>query len=174
MSFSDWLISLSITLSRSILAVAKSKISFFLQPSSIALCGCTTAFFPHSSTGGHAGCLPALAVVGNAAHRVYRRVHIFIQISVLGFFRSVPRSGPRHVPASLSHLEQNQRPYQRLAPACRPARFPIIHLATLASAVLPQHRRWVSVSRPLPLLSLWPDAVCPLPFIQMSPERGLP
>ena len=48
LSFSHWLISLSLILSRSIHAVTKGKISFFLQPSSVPLCKCTTAFlFSH-------------------------------------------------------------------------------------------------------------------------------
>ena len=48
LSFSNWFISLSIILSRSIHAVTKGKISFFffffffLQPSSSPLCKCTT------------------------------------------------------------------------------------------------------------------------------------
>ena len=53
----------------------------FLQLSSIPLCKCTTATYPHSATEGYLGCFPVLAIVANAAMNVF-----------WGFFRYVPRS----------------------------------------------------------------------------------
>ena len=43
-SFTNWLISLSITISRSIYTVTKGRSSFFLWVYNIPLCKCTTAF----------------------------------------------------------------------------------------------------------------------------------
>ena len=47
-------------------------------------------FFIHSSTAEHSGCFQILAIVNNAMNI---EVHIFFQISVLGFFGYIPRSG---------------------------------------------------------------------------------
>ena len=60
--FSDWLISLSIILSRSINVVVKGKSSlfFFLLLNSILLCECTTAFLSTDLLKGILGLLPNL------------------------------------------------------------------------------------------------------------------
>ena len=79
--FSDWLISLSIVTSKSILAVSKGTISFL----------CPTAFFISSSPDGHLGCFQNLAIVNNAPMNT--EVHKFFQISVSGFFVYFPRNG---------------------------------------------------------------------------------
>ena len=52
LSFSDWLISLSIMFSRSIHAVAKVKVPSLSQSHSIPLWNCITAVFIHSPTHG--------------------------------------------------------------------------------------------------------------------------
>ena len=47
--------------------------------------------FFHSSIDGHLGCIYILVIVNNAAMNI--GVLMFFQISVLGFFRYIPRSG---------------------------------------------------------------------------------
>ena len=84
LSFSDWLISLSIMFSRSIHAVAKGK-SFFFHSHIVFHC-----FFINSSTDEHSGYFQIFVVVNNAAMNI--GVHMFL-ICVLGFFGYIPRSG---------------------------------------------------------------------------------
>ena len=69
----------------------KDKISFFLWPSSIPMCKCTTALFIPSFTGGYLGCFQILTIVNNTAMNI--GMHIFFQISVSSFFGYIPRSG---------------------------------------------------------------------------------
>ena len=85
LSFSGWLISLSIIFSRSIHAV--TKFSSFSLPSSIPL---YHSCFIHPSIDGHLGCFQILATVNNTAINI--GVLMFFQISVLVSFRYIPRS----------------------------------------------------------------------------------
>ena len=80
-SFTAWIISLSIMLSSSIHAVKKGRSSFFL-PHSIPLCKCITVFFIHSFTDGHLCCCLHLAIVNCAAMNI--GVHGFFCIGVSG------------------------------------------------------------------------------------------
>ena len=91
MSFSDWLISLSIIFSRSIHAVAKGKISFLFTAEQYSIVYMYHSFFMHSSTVGHLGCLQILAIVNNAAMNIW--VHIFFSLfNVWGFLGYIPRN----------------------------------------------------------------------------------
>ena len=107
--FSDWLILLSIIISRSIHAVKMLRFPPFcfygpvvfpyvnvcrlgLSPLSHTSQGPLQiyhSFFIHSSTEGRLGCFQILAIVNNALMNI--GVHIFFQISVLGFFGCVPQ-----------------------------------------------------------------------------------
>ena len=49
------------------------------------------SFFTHSSTDGPLGCSQILDVVNNMAMNI--GAHVFFQISALGFFGYIPRSG---------------------------------------------------------------------------------
>ena len=48
-------------------------------------------FFIDSPTDGHLGCFQVLAIINNAASNI--GVYVFFQISALGFFGYIPRSG---------------------------------------------------------------------------------
>ena len=63
----------------------------FLQPCSIPLCKMFHSCFIHSSADGHLGCFHILAIVNNATINI--GVLMFFQISVLGSFVYIPRSG---------------------------------------------------------------------------------
>ena len=94
LSFSDWLISLSIMFSRSIHTVAKGETFFFFYGQVAIMshsCLMSHSCFVHSSTDGHLGCFHILAIVNNAALNI--GVLMFFWISVLGSFRYTPRSG---------------------------------------------------------------------------------
>ena len=90
LSFTVWLISLSIIFSSSIHAVAKGRSSFFLLHS-IPLYKCATVFFIHSFTDGHLCCCLHLAIVNCAAMNI--GVHGFFSIGVLGFLGYNSSSG---------------------------------------------------------------------------------
>ena len=83
LSFSDWLISVSIMFSRSIHTVAKGKIFFLFIAESYLIVQMSHSYFIDSSIDGHFGCFCILAIA----------VPMFFQISVLGFFGYIPRSG---------------------------------------------------------------------------------
>ena len=61
LSFTDWLISLSMIVSSSTHANAKGRTSCFLLHS-IPVCKCATVLFIHSSTDGHLDCFQHLAL----------------------------------------------------------------------------------------------------------------
>ena len=90
MYFSDWLISLSIMLSRSIHVVTKGKV-FFFYGQVVFHCINVHTCFSHSSTDGHLGCFCILVIVNNTVMNI--EVLMFSQISILGFFGYIPRSG---------------------------------------------------------------------------------
>ena len=82
LSFTTWLISLSIILSSSIHAVAKAMSSFFLSAAQYSIVSMYHSFLIHSFPDGHLGCFQHLAIVNCAAmnNGVYR----FFQIGVSG------------------------------------------------------------------------------------------
>ena len=91
LSFSDWLISLSIGSPCPYTLSQKVKISF-LCPSSIPLCKRPIVVLSiHSSTEGRLGCFHILASIDKAAGNI--GVLMFSSTSVSGFFRYIPRSG---------------------------------------------------------------------------------
>ena len=90
MSFTAWLISLSIMLSSSTYALVKGRSSFF--PSAVVFyCVNVPQFLIHSFTDGHLGCFQHLAIVNCAAMNI--GVHRFFWIAVSGFLGSTPSSG---------------------------------------------------------------------------------
>ena len=92
LSFSDLHISFSIMFSRSIYVVTKDKnVFFFLQLSSTPLCKCPIVVLSTHLLKDTLGSFQLLAIVNNDAMNL--RVLVFFQSSVLGFFRSIPRSG---------------------------------------------------------------------------------
>ena len=82
LSFSAWLISLSMITSRSIHVVANGKISFFfLWLINIPLCRYNHIIFIHSYIDGHLGYFHILRIVNDAAVNI--EVHISLSIRVL-------------------------------------------------------------------------------------------
>ena len=87
LSFSIWLISLSIIPSGSIHVVANDKISFFFYDWVILHCVC---IFIHSFVDRDLGCFHILPIVSSTAVNI--GLHIALQISVFVFFGKIPRS----------------------------------------------------------------------------------
>ena len=90
LSFTTWLISLSIVLSSSIHAVAKGRSSFFLSAAYYSIMLMYHSFLFHSFTAGHLGYFYHLAIVNNAMNI---GVHRFFWIGVSGFLGYNPTSG---------------------------------------------------------------------------------
>ena len=89
MSYSIWLISLSVILSKSIHVAANGKISFFKKW--VVLC-CIYIYhilFIHLSVDRHWGCFHILAMVNNAAMKIGVDVSFQISVFVFGY---IPRS----------------------------------------------------------------------------------
>ena len=69
----------------------------YIWLSNILLCVCVCVYTPHllypliSPIAGHLGCFHILAIVNNVA--LYIGAHISFQISIIGFFGKIPRSG---------------------------------------------------------------------------------
>jgi len=80
LSFSIWLILLSIIPSRSIYIVANGKISFFVWLINIVL-HIYHIFFIHSSVYGHSDCFYVLAIINNAAMNI--RVNLCVLVTQL-------------------------------------------------------------------------------------------
>ena len=70
LAFSDWLISLSIILSRCIHAVAKGEISFFFTVKKHSIVYVYHSFFIHSSTDECLACFQILVIVNNTAMNI--------------------------------------------------------------------------------------------------------
>ena len=66
LSFSDWIMSLSIMFSMSIQTVAKGKIFFFFMTKQYFTVQVTHSCFIYSSIDGHLGCFHNLAIVNNS------------------------------------------------------------------------------------------------------------
>ena len=83
--FCDWLTSLSLMLSGSIMLSQTVRVPLFFYGRIVFLCvNVPQLFYPHI-TGGHLGCFQILASLNSTAINI--GVHIFFQISVSGFFR---------------------------------------------------------------------------------------
>ena len=104
-AFSDWLISLSIMFSRSIHSVSKGNIFFIFMPSSIPLCKCPiVVLFTHLLMDSWAA---SISIVNNTAMNIGELM--FFQISVLGFFRYIPRSGIAGSTETINKIKRQPR-----------------------------------------------------------------
>ena len=88
LSFTTWLISLSIRLPSSIHTVVKGRSSFFFLLNSILLCKYTTVFWSTHLLNGHLGCFQHLAIINCAAVNI--GVHRFFGIGVSGLLGILP------------------------------------------------------------------------------------
>ena len=85
-----WLISFSIIPSRSAYVVTSYQISFFLTANWYSNVF-RYHFFIHSPTDGHLGCFHMTAIVNDASMKI--GMYVSFRISILDFFRYIPRSG---------------------------------------------------------------------------------
>ena len=91
LSFTAWLISLSIMLSRSIHAVVKGMSSFVLSAVWYSIVKMYHSFFIHSFTDRYLGCFHYFAIINNTAMNI--GVHRFFWIGVSGLLGCNPSSG---------------------------------------------------------------------------------
>ena len=89
LSFSAWLTSFSMIISRSIHVAANGIISFFFYGWVISIVYMYSTFFIHSSVDRHLGCFHVLPIVNSAAMNI--GVHVSFWIMVFSGY--MPRSG---------------------------------------------------------------------------------
>ena len=73
------------------LSSSSSSSFFFFTAKWYSIASMSHSYFIHSSTDGHLGCFHIVAIVDNAVKNI--GVLMFFQITVLGFFSYIPRSG---------------------------------------------------------------------------------
>ena len=89
LSFSVWLTSLSMMISRSTHVAANGIISFFFMAEKYSIVSVYTIYFIHSSLDGHIDCFHVLAIVNSAAVKIGMPVSFRIMFF---FSRYMPRS----------------------------------------------------------------------------------
>ena len=95
LSFSDWLISLSMMFSRSIHAVAKDKIFFFFYGPVVFCCVNVLQLFCPLIYCGHLGCSHILAIIRLSFGMTERRLGNYTQGHRVGFCVQMAGSDPK-------------------------------------------------------------------------------
>ena len=89
MSFSFWLTSFAMLISRSIHVAANGIISFFLRLSSILLCIRNDIFYVPYSASWHVACFRVLAIINSSA----MNIGVWVSFQVIVFSGYMPRNG---------------------------------------------------------------------------------